>query len=159
MKKGIIIFIVCLFFSSCAFDESFDQVLLEDFKIFQNIIETQSNNLKGNYSEIATKYVRIDVSNFEKYFPFVEKEQSENFMRLFNDDEIQRIDIKRVDRIEFKIRPDFNNSIIRAEWKELWIIYDAQKHAIDTTNIDINELKLEGNWYKVIKTKKRYIGG
>ena len=157
-KRIIVLGFLVLLLSSCGFDDSFDKSLLSDFKKFQILIENHSNEIKGEYFEVKDDYGWIVKSNFKRLFDFLEKDDLERFQKLFDKEEIQRIEIHNSHHISFKIRPDYNNSLLHSEWKELWIIYDDEKTIQDLSD-ETNTSLLEQNWYKRIITAKRYIGG
>ena len=163
--KNLLLILICFLISSCNFDDSFNQELLDDFKNLQKVVENNPEKIKGEYFDIADEYHRITKSNFEKLFSFTTPELKKRFKEMFENKEITRIEIWDKNCIQIRIRPDYNNSLIKSEWNELWIIYNSGCDCVchkRINQIDIPEEKIdliEKNWYKVVSKNRRYIGG
>jgi len=164
MKTGLLI-AICFSLIGCSTVDSFDKDLMPIFKDFQRTVEANREKLKGDYFEIADGYHWIVKSNFKRSFPFMDVEQQRTIQALFDNEEISRIEIWDVDCILFKIKPNYDNQLLKDEWDILYIAYnnncDCKCHEV------INEweipqervTKLEDKWLKVIAKGKRYIGG
>ncbi|WP_291722774.1 hypothetical protein [Bernardetia sp.] len=141
---------IIILFNSCVFDDSFDVALLDDFKSFQKVIQ-------DNPSQIKDEYGWIIESNFDRLFDFTDENFKNKFIELYKQNKITRIEVLNEKCISFRIRPNYNNSFLKSEWKELWVIYNGECECVCLDKA--NALEIEDNWYKIITTKKRYIGG
>ncbi len=162
MKLKIILLILLnIIFSACTFDDSFDKKLLKDFKIFQETIAKQPDKTFNT----TDSYRWIVKTNFNRLFSFTNKNFKDRFTKLFNQNDINRIEINHKKCIQFRIRPDYDNSLLKSEWNELWIIYNSGCDCVCHKKLNgypipkENIKKIDTNWYKVISKKKRYIGG
>ena len=157
--KNFLLILIYILISSCSFNDSFNPKLLNDFKMFQTVIENNSENIKDEPFDIADGYHWITESNFENLFSFTTPKFKNRFNKLFKDEEITRIEVWNKKCIRFRIRPNYNNSLLKSEWNELWIIYnsgcDCKCQEIPNEKVEL----IENNWYKVISKNKRYIGG
>jgi len=126
--------------ASCSFDDSFNLKLLDDFKSFKNVVENNSENIKGEYFDIADDYHWITESNFENLFQFTTPDFRNRFQTLFKNKEITKIKVWDKKCIQFRIRPDHNNSLLKSEWNELWIIYNSGCDC--KCQNEINEIKV-----------------
>ena len=164
MKTGLLIF-VCFLLVGCSSIDSYDKDLVPIFKDFQKSVELNKEKLKGEYFEIADGYHWIVKSNFKRLFPFLDNKQQYVIQKLFDNEEISRIEIWDVDCILFKIKPNYNNHLLKSEWDILYIAYnnncDCKCHeVIDEWEIPQERItKIEEKWLKVIAKGKRYIGG
>ncbi|WP_299261847.1 hypothetical protein [uncultured Aquimarina sp.] len=166
MKSKIILFLLLNFvLSSCKFDDSFDEKLLADFKVFQEIIDENPDKIKGLNFDIADSYRWIVESNFNRLFSFANENFKNRFIELFDNKLITRIEVNNKKCIQFRIRPDYNNSLLKSEWNELWIVYNPGCDCVCHKKINGYEVsndnikQIEKNWFKVISKNKRYIGG
>lgn len=62
-------------------------------------------------------------SNFKRLFYFLDKSIKEETFALFKNGQIQRIVILDKKCILIKIRPDYNNNLMKSKWQELYIAY------------------------------------
>ena len=100
-SKIILIILLNIILVGCKFDDTFDENLLEDFKIFQKTIEEQPDET----FEKTDNYRWIVESNFNRLFSFTDKSFKDRFTNLFNEKEITRIEINDKKCIQFRIIP------------------------------------------------------
>lgn len=133
-----------------------DESILPTLKKFEQAYANQEIVGGSNY---------IVESNFNSVLQFPDKNLKDEVYLLFKKGKINRIEIWDQKCILFRIRPDYDNSLTKSTWEELYIVfYDDcpcvchwQINQMDVPKEKI--LPIEKNWYKVVALNKRYIGG